>query len=273
MAGGIAGEAIKIGQAIKQKKLAKEFEKEKRPDYFTPGQVKESTGLARGAFMDPYLSGQKIAEESISGTTASGVRAAREAATGSAGLLATLGGLQQGEQQARSNLSISAAQEQERDRRGLQQSLLTEAGFAEKEFDINRMQPYLEKARAAGALREASTRNLYGGVRGVTGAMAGGAFAANRMINPGEEPNAAFRDPVVDTAKTAEGAPKPAHGSLFNIDPTVDYDFTDPEYADIPQTKDLFPDPNKRRQETVRSGELFSRNKQEEIKYGLYPGY
>lgn len=161
---------IQAGKGIGQSFRAQGIERDNvRPNYQTPRQIFESTNLTRGAYMDPNLPGQSLMQDRIGAQAQSGYRAAREAATGSAGLLAATTGINQGALDATRDLQIEAARQQERDQRMYQQALREEATYADREFDVNKMQPYLDAAAAASALREASSRNIMGAVKNITG--------------------------------------------------------------------------------------------------------
>jgi len=154
-----------IGQTIKGSKMAKEA---KRPVYQRPGEITRYTKRAQSRAADTGFSGQTTAESKIGKATADVVQKAKDVADPMAYLdVVSRAGAQ--EQSQLQDVAMFAAQDRERRQQEADQALLLSAQYADKEFDINKMQPYQEKAAAASALKGAGIQNISGGLSGLAG--------------------------------------------------------------------------------------------------------
>lgn len=163
---------IGAAQYAKGKKLAKGAQ---RPTYEIPQATEDYLKNAQAMALSSQLPGQKAIEEKIGASTASGIRAAREGASSSAGLMAAIGGLKGTEQSQMADVGIAGAQYQDANKQRLQQALLQYGTAQDKAFDINQMDPYYDKAKAAESLTGAGIQNIMTGIEGLGGAAALGA--------------------------------------------------------------------------------------------------
>lgn len=172
----------KMVLAARQNKLAKKFEQQQRPTYETPTEIIEATDMARNAYLDPNLRGQRLMEEKLGAQTAGLVREMKEGAGGANALMAGLAGAGRGMGTAMNQLNLAANQQNQMDQRMLDQALARQAGYTDKEWELNKFQPYQDAAAAASALRQASATNLYDSLKGI-----GGVAASTGMFAPGGE--------------------------------------------------------------------------------------
>lgn len=164
---GITGAA----QYLKGKKLAKN---NVRPTYDIPSSVNEYLANARNN-SNKGLPGQNLIEQKLGASTASGVRQAQQGASSSAALMATIAGLKGSEQQGLTDIGIKSAEYQDINQQRLQEALLKYGNYQDKEFDINKQQPFEDNALAAQALKGSGLQNIMSGIEGIGGAASFGA--------------------------------------------------------------------------------------------------
>lgn len=163
-----------LGQGISQKAQAKKIEKEigDRPEYRMPGQVSRATALAEVAYKDPRMPGADLTKAEMDAALSDSLsRGASIAPTAGAYAQMISSGLR-GQQQQLASLAVQSAQQQERDRMALQRSLNIEAQYADREWERNLYEPWMQGAAAASALRQAGSSNIYRGLKNTGAAVA-----------------------------------------------------------------------------------------------------
>ena len=141
---------IGAAQYFKGKKMAKGA---KRPTYEIPSATEDYLKGAQSRALRTELPGQKAIEEKLGASTSTAIRQARESAPSAAALMATIGGVKAGEQEAMADVGIEAARYKDINEQRLQEALLTYGTAQDRAFDINKLQPYLETAEASEALK------------------------------------------------------------------------------------------------------------------------
>lgn len=163
------GAAIKgVSGAIqnhKGKKLAKSLE---RPTKELPPAVRDYLKNAKARASNSRLPGQTQAEEGIQKSSAGAVRGVLDGAQSQAGLLASISAINANENDAMNNLAVKGAEFQEANKDKLQDALKVTGEYESHLFDVNKMQPYLDKADAAKALQAAGRQNMMSAVDDVT---------------------------------------------------------------------------------------------------------
>jgi len=189
-------ELIKLGSGIAQKIKAKKLGKGlKRPEYKVPGSVREAVSNARIAAINPEFAGQRAIESKLSASTSAGISRMKEATSSGTELLNTISGLQGQESAGIRDIGISAQQAQVQDMANLDRALSTQAGYEDKAFERNKMQPFEETAAAVAALKGAGAQNIYSAAAGLgKGAQLLGGGAGGDVAG------------AVGAAGTAEGA-------------------------------------------------------------------
>lgn len=158
---------IGVAQMIQANKYRKQF---KRPDYQIPQAQQEALLNARAMAAQTRLPGQDIMEQNIGATTAAGVKAATELGQSPSQILNAASNIYGRQMQQQNQMGIQAAQFQQGNRMNLQGQLGTMGGFQEKQWDINKMQPYEAAMHAAAQLSGAGQQNIGGAVAGAGGA-------------------------------------------------------------------------------------------------------
>lgn len=155
----------------------------KRPIYRRPKEIIEATKSAKLRASGIRLPGQGKIEEGMEAGTSNLIRQAEKASDPGAFLqtLTTQVGKTQAE---KTKLGIKAAQEYQARQKEKDAALKEAAKFTEKEFDINKMQPYKEAAAAKSALTEAGIKNIASGVTGVAGAASSMIGAGTKVGSP-----------------------------------------------------------------------------------------
>ena len=164
----LAQAGLGIYQAISGAKQAKT----PRPEYEIPGAATAALAEAKKLASQRQLPGQQLMEEQMAASTARTIGDIQEVAPSGAAALGAIGQTHQTEQQAQRDLALKGAQYQAANQAALRQQLGQYAGFQEKEFDINQMQPYLAAMATASAMKGAGMQNIYGGISSGAGAIA-----------------------------------------------------------------------------------------------------
>lgn len=129
-----------------------------RPEYEIPDEVKAALTLSKVAYADPRLAGQGQAQNQIDATAANTVQQARDFGNP----MAALASIQSNTNTATNNLNVAAAQQQERDRAGLQDMLGTMAKYQDQAFQLNKFAPYEQKYQEGRQQVGAGQQNVYG---------------------------------------------------------------------------------------------------------------
>lgn len=165
---------------LKQSADAKKIEKTNvRPEFRTPEQIQEALGLSRVAYNDPRLAGYTNALNQLGANVANASQTARDIGGGTASQLAAMQGAQNVASQGAVNLGIAGAQQQQQDMARLQNRLDISGEYANKEWEWNRQQPYMDAAAAASALREGGQRNTFAALNNLASTALNTSFGQN----------------------------------------------------------------------------------------------
>jgi hypothetical protein len=183
--GAIKG-ALGLGQLIGGSLM-----KVKRPEYEIPDVAKEELAMSR-MMANGRMPGVNYANMRIDQNAASAAYRTNRAATNPNQILAAQAGIQMNADIAGRGLMEAEAGDQYRRLANLSRSLRMMSDFKDKEFELNKMQPYQDKARTKAALVQGGLLNLFGGVgEGMSGIMAGkmmqdgaGAAAGSQTATP-----------------------------------------------------------------------------------------
>ncbi len=145
----------------------------KRPEYQVPDEVSQELAMSRMSLNSeaPWL---KRAEERLDqGTASAGYRLGRVAGNSSQ-LLAGLSGINMQANIARRGLMEADANDYARREANLRRSLGVMATYKDKQFQLNKMEPYMNEARTKAALTQGGLLNISGaansGVQSLMGA-------------------------------------------------------------------------------------------------------
>lgn len=182
---GIAGTAAGIGQSlfrlgtgVAQLASARKYRME-RPTYEIPEEISNQLGL-RQQLLNARMPGAQDLERNIMQSQAQSMYNAQQAGGDSASLLAAGAATQGGTNRAMRDLQIREAQDYENRVRGLESAQNTMAGFRDKEFQMNEMQPYMEASATRSGLIEGGIQNISSAL-GDTSARLGKMYEAEQM--------------------------------------------------------------------------------------------
>lgn len=167
--GGI-GDLFKLGMGAKQFKDGKDLQKQlegKRPTMTTPESFMEKENWVRNAMIDNKMAGQTQMEQQAQANTSNQLRNIQD--TAGSGVQALIASLVANNNQNKilNNIAMSAAQQQERDRQALYGMLGEKANMQQQQWQFNVLQPYMEKAQQAQALKQAGAQNISTGISGL----------------------------------------------------------------------------------------------------------
>ena len=135
----------------------------KRPTYEIPGQVGEELAMSR---QEAYgrMPGALYAQDRINENTASGQYALQRGVTNSSQLLSGIAQLQMQRNIASRGLMESEANDSFRRTQNLRRSLGVMATYKDKQFQLNKMEPYQDAARTKAALIQSGLINSFSGL-------------------------------------------------------------------------------------------------------------
>lgn len=167
--GGI-GDLFKLGMGAKQFKDGKDLQKQlegKRPTMTTPESFTEKENWVRNAMIDNKMAGQTQMEQQAQANTSNQLRNIQD--TAGSGVQALVASLVANNNQNKilNNIAMSAAQQQERDRQALYGMLGEKANMQQQQWQFNVLQPYMEKAQQAQALKQAGAQNISTSISGL----------------------------------------------------------------------------------------------------------
>lgn len=216
-------EAYKLGLAIKEGIEAKKIrEGLQRPTMVVPASVREGTDLSRMNVYDTRMPGQNIAIENLLRQQASGNQGIMSAGGGSAERMAAMVGMNQASMDASNQLAQQAAQQQVQDVNSFMNQLNQQGAYEQQAWDWNQKEKFLSAAAAAKQLGDASNQNLYGGLKGMGGAIASAITTPELTQKPPiAQPEAQAGTPILQygppTEQTWWGAPESVASKSVSI--------------------------------------------------------
>lgn len=162
-------------QMIQARKMAKTLGQ--RPEFQTPDALKQALGLRRSLAGSLEMAGQSQAEQRMDQALAVGAEDIAQTAPTSTQAGANLVNLYAARMAQQNSLAGQAAQDYQRRQEGVVSALGAIAPYQEKEFMMNQMQPWMDKAATISAMRGAGIQNVFGGLK--TGGAAAGQYATN----------------------------------------------------------------------------------------------
>lgn len=167
--------AYNLWKSSQDQDKADELAKAPRPNYHNSA-IDQYLGLAKNMASQTRYPGQDRAEQNVGTNLASGINAATQAGSSSAGILSTISGLQNNANQADAGIAEKGLEYQDQNKRNYQQALQTDAQYADKEFDFNKAQPYMAAQQAAAGYRNASRAEQGAGIGGIAGGVGSAAI-------------------------------------------------------------------------------------------------
>jgi len=165
---GVIQGALGLGQLIGGMGM-----KPKRPEYEIPEAQQEAMAAARMQ-QNARMPGINYANARVDQNAANSQYRLQKGATNSSQLLSGLAGIQMNSNIAARGLMGAEAGDQMRRDDIFRRSLGVMAGYQDKKWELNKMQPYQDAARTKAALIQGGLTNLAGGVnQSLSGIMAG----------------------------------------------------------------------------------------------------
>lgn len=158
-------------KAKKRLREAQSFYEENK--YEIPESARAALGVAERQAGTLRLPGEDIARARIGETVASGVGAAREAATSSSDVLSVLSSLYGGQISAERGLAEQAAQRYDVNQAQLRDALGRMAQFEQEEFKYNVLMPYQQMLGQAEAYGARGAQELSSGLSSLGGTLGG----------------------------------------------------------------------------------------------------
>lgn len=155
---GLVKAGLGIYQTIRGSRM-----KPKRPNYEIPGQVGEELAMSRQE-AHGRMPGALYAQDRINENTASGQYALQRGTTNSSQLLSGIAQLQMQRNIASRGLMESEANDSFRRTQNLRRSLGVMATYKDKQFQLNKMEPYQDAARTKAALIQSGLINSFSGL-------------------------------------------------------------------------------------------------------------
>jgi len=235
--GGI-GSAMKMGIGAKQMKEGKRLQKElegKRPVLETPEAFREKEGFLRNAAIDNRMAGQTQMEQQVNANTSNQLRNIQDSA--GSGIQALTAALVANNNQNKmlNQIGMQSAQAQQGDMANLYGMLDGKANLQQKMWEFNVLQPYMEKAAQAKALKEAGPQNILTALKdesesassfgsmggGMGGMMGGGGGTQKGQVNFNAGQASAGASSALQNAgaqgmqKAQNGTFQPANAQMF----------------------------------------------------------
>lgn len=164
--GQVAKTGTGVFQALQARKMAKGLGA--RPQYETPESAQQALELSAMRTMGG-MPGQEQAQGQIGAQAGRGYQEGTEISSSPAAAMAMAGNVTANAMQQTTQMAGQEAQYKSQAEQDYIAQLGQQAGYEEKEFDINKMQPFLDKADAIRRLKESAMHNITGGVQELGG--------------------------------------------------------------------------------------------------------
>ncbi len=170
-----------VGQLIKGNKMAKDNQ---RPMYEIPQAATEAIGNARAMASSRELPAQSLMEQNLDEIVASQTQDVFNTSTSSSDSLGAILGLNANRLRSQLGLELQGANSYQARQEALRRELKDYAGYQDKKWELNQLQPFQDKAATASALIGGGMENIFGGVNTLAGIGTYGLMAKDAMGNP-----------------------------------------------------------------------------------------
>ena len=164
------------------KRLQTKLDAQGRPILETPEAFNEVEGLVRSNYLDPRLLGETRIKDEIKARESNQIQNIQDTASSGADALMAYNVANLNTNKSLFNVDMKAYDQQRADYNALLSMLGQKAGYQEKQFDANIMQPFIQDAEQAKALIAAGEQNRSNGMD----AAAGYAASATGGAQPGK---------------------------------------------------------------------------------------
>lgn len=167
------GAASKGAMAAYQNKMANKVAKP-RPTYTRPGEVVTAEALAANAYNS--AGDTRLEQQAIDNSVANSAYQLGNSGNSSATNMAMIAALNANANRAKTNAVLEGRIRKDQLRGNYQQQLNNSAQYTDKEFQVNKLEPYQNAALAAQQLKSAAGKNMEGAIKDL---IAGGVNAAS----------------------------------------------------------------------------------------------
>lgn len=158
---------IGVAQYAKGNKDANNNE---RPNYNIPGEINEVERIARMLAGTNYLPGESLTRNAETEALAGGIKNAVGAAGSGVDALAAISGMVGHQSRSENQRAVARADRSDRMDIMLQQVLEKVATYKDKAWELNKLNPYMDKAASSSAMMGAGIQNAVGGLDGMASA-------------------------------------------------------------------------------------------------------
>ena len=168
---------VAINQAKQLKKMKKEWEG-KFPTYEIPESEKQALAASRFRAMTG-APGAAAARERISRQSAESMANAKQVGSSPAALLGAASSIDMNTKEAMASQTAREEQQQAASAGQYQQAQHSMSGYLDKQYKINKFDPYMQAMKTIGALRQSQWENLSKGINALAGAGQSYLYATN----------------------------------------------------------------------------------------------
>jgi hypothetical protein len=175
---GIANSLVNAIKGIKQvrdgKKIQERLDAQGRPILETPEAFNEVEGLVRSNYLDPRLLGETRIKDEIKARESNQIQNIQDTASSGADALMAYNMANANTNKSLFDVDMKAYDQQRADYSALLSTLGQKAGYQEKQFDANVMQPFIQDTEQAKALIAAGEQNRNSGFENMAGYVGSG---------------------------------------------------------------------------------------------------
>lgn len=162
--------AIKGNKQVRDgKKIQERLDAQGRPILETPEAFNEVEGLVRSNYLDPRLLGETRIKDEIKARESNQIQNIQDTASSGADALMAYNMANANTNKSLFDVDMKAYDQQRADYSALLSTLGQKAGYQEKQFDANVMQPFIQDAEQAKALIAAGEQNRNSGFENMAG--------------------------------------------------------------------------------------------------------
>ena len=192
------GALFKLGASIKQARGAKKAGREAKKmeqqgwnKYYTPEAFKEKEAMVRNQYNDPKMMGQRVLEDKLGASTSNSIQNIRRTAGSGAEAMLGLGLAQNNLNKGMQDIGLNAMAQIYNDFNALINTLRQKESYQDREWEVNKWTPYLNKLAEKQALETSSRANAQNfmqdlGNIGMTGMVMRDAGMFNKDYKGGE---------------------------------------------------------------------------------------
>jgi hypothetical protein len=169
---------IGIGQNAKANRL---MESNVRPDYEIPAEMQQTLDLVKMMTTATEMPGQSLLEGKLDAQFANQTQDIKDVSVSSADALSSIVNAGGRQQMVMADIGYQAASRKDSMNQLLMQTLGNMATYRDKAWELNKLQPYLDTANTASAMKQGGMTNLYSGLEGLSRA-AGGYLTAKAQM-------------------------------------------------------------------------------------------